>query len=191
MMRWPWILALGLVAGGALALPGSALAQSPIREPRIVPIEWPRPVYPQIAQSARVQGDVEVAVDVRPDGSVAAARVVSGPPLLSEAALVAARHARFECLACVGARTPYSLYVSFRLAIDDRLPVWPPLIVSPTQGWVTAVAPSPIINGGGPPAPPTRGLKCLFLWRCDPPPNRARAAHCLWLWRCGDRYTFM
>jgi hypothetical protein len=43
----------------------------------IVPIEWPRPVYPQIAQSARVTGKVELAVDVRPDGSVAAVEALA------------------------------------------------------------------------------------------------------------------
>jgi TonB family protein len=158
-----------------------------------VPIEWPRPVYPQIAQSARVSGDVEVAVDVRPDGSVASARIVSGPPLLTQAALDEARRARFECRGCVEPSTRYSMYVTFRLAAESNPPAPPPVTVSPTQGWITVVAPGIVINGGialdhG---TPDRGLKCLFLWRCDPPPQRARDAHCLWLWRCGGLHGWM
>lgn len=167
---------------------GSPAAAQPAAS--IVPVEWPRPVYPQIAQSARVQGEVEVAVDVRPDGSVAAVEVVRGIPLLDQAVTDAARRARFECRGCVDAANRYSLYVTFRLSLENP-PTGPaPLIVSPTQGWITVVAGVPVIGGGGMPDPPTRGLKCLFLWRCDPPATRARAGHCLWLWRCGGRYTY-
>jgi TonB family protein len=158
----------------------------------IVPVEWPRPVYPQIARSARVQGDVEVAVDVRPDGSVAAVQVVRGIPLLDQAVTEAARRARFECRGCVDAANRYSLYVTFRLSMANPALGPVPLIVSPTQGWVTVVAPAPMIGGGpGIPDPPTRGIKCLFLWRCDPPARRARDAECLWLWRCGAMYEWL
>ena len=104
----------------------------------IVPVEWPRPIYPQIAQTARVQGQVEVAIDVRPDGSVAAVEVVRGIPLLDHAVTDAARRARFECRDCVDAVNRYSLYVTFRLQDPPAGPA--PLIISPTQGWVTVVA---------------------------------------------------
>ncbi len=160
----------------------------------MVPVEWPRPVYPQIAQSARVQGDVEVAIDVRPDGVVESVEIVRGAPLISHAAQTAARSMRFTCRDCGPGVNRYSLYVTFRLSHSDS-PVGPaPLVISPTQGWVTVVATPPFI-GGGPGLIDgdgrTRGVKCLFLWRCDPPPQRARAAHCLWLWRCGHFYTYM
>jgi TonB family protein len=137
----------------------------------ITPVEWPRPVYPQIAQSARVSGDVEVAIDVRPDGAVAAARAVSGSPLLDQAALDAARGTRFECRGCREAITPYSLYVTFRLQDEEHSFQVTPLVVSPTQGWVTVVATPQVIDHDGPrPVDgPTRGIKCLFAWRCDPP----------------------
>jgi TonB family protein len=187
-MRWIDAAARLTVTLLAVVCAAPAVAQPGAR---IVPVEWPRPVYPQIAQSARVQGEVEVAVDVRPDGGVAAVEVVRGIPLLNQAVTDAARRTRFECRGCVDAANRYSLYVTFRLSAEDP-PTGPgPLIVSPTQGWVTVVAPVPMIGGGpGIPDPPTRGLKCLFLWRCDPPATRARAGHCLWLWRSGDRYTY-
>jgi hypothetical protein len=40
----------------ALVVAAPAAAQT------ITPREWPQPIYPMIAQSARIQGDVEVAI---------------------------------------------------------------------------------------------------------------------------------
>jgi TonB family protein len=167
----------------------AAVASAQTAEAVIVPLRWPEPIYPQIAQSARVTGDVEVAIDVRPDGSVAAAKVVKGLPLLDRAAEDAARQAVFECRNCVDPVSRYSLYVSFRLG--DAEAARQPVSVSPTQGWVTVSAPSPMIGGGPGVIPRVRATKCLFLWRCGWPAPRARAARCLWLWPCGDRYTYM
>ena len=181
-----------IVATFALALANAGAAAAQSSEAVITPVEWPRPVYPQIAQSARVSGDVEVGVDVRPDGTVASAKAANGPPLLHQAAEDAVRRVRFDCRGCTEALNRYSLYVTFQLQDQEQRPQPTSLVISPTQGWVTVVAPVPFINGGpGPVDPPTRGIKCLFLWRCDPPPQRARAAECLWLWRCGGRYTWM
>ena len=184
----PWRTFVAMLV---MVLVNAAAAAAQSNEAVITPVEWPRPVYPQIAQSARVSGDVEVGVDVRPDGTVASAKAASGPPLLTQAAEDAARRVVFTCRQCREALNRYSLYVTFRLQDQEQRPQATPLAISPTQGWVTVVAPVPLINGGpGPPDPPTRGIKCLFLWRCDPPPQRARAAECLWLWRCGGRYRY-
>lgn len=187
----PWRIS---VATLAMVLAHAAVSYAQPSEPIITPVEWPRPVYPQIAQSARVTGDVEVGIDVRPDGTVASVRAVSGPPLLTQAAEAAARRVAFSCRRCTEALNRYSLYVTFRLSLQDEPPHGMPLVVSPTQGWVTVVAPVPLI-GGGPALVDgdgrARGVKCLFLWRCDPPPRRARAAQCLWLWRCGAMYEWM
>jgi TonB family protein len=160
---WLTVAVLALVcAAPAVAQPDAA----------IVPVEWPRPVYPQIAQSARVQGDVEVAVDVRPDGSVAAVEVVRAIPLLDHAVVNAVRRARFACRGCGAGVHRYSLYVTFRLSLENPPTGAVPLIVSPTQGWVTVVAPVPFRSGGHERPPfrgPSRGMRCLFLWRCIPP----------------------
>jgi hypothetical protein len=53
----------------ATATVGSGLAQVS----GVVPIRLARPAYPAIALSARVSGDVEVAVGVRADGTVESA----------------------------------------------------------------------------------------------------------------------
>jgi TonB family protein len=49
------------------------------------------PVYPAIARSARVQGDVVISATIDEEGNVADARVVKSVPLLDQAALDAVR----------------------------------------------------------------------------------------------------
>jgi|GEM_PF-3528456 len=55
----------------------------------------PQPVYPPIAAAARAQGVVVVQVTVDEEGHVISARAMSGHPLLQQAAVKAARQARF------------------------------------------------------------------------------------------------
>ncbi|SFS09092.1 TonB family C-terminal domain-containing protein [Granulicella pectinivorans] len=56
----------------------------------------PVPAYPQAASDAHVQGEVKVQAHVDPQGNVASVRVISGPPLLREAALEAAQRWRYR-----------------------------------------------------------------------------------------------
>jgi len=55
-----------------------------------------QPPYPPIAKAARAQGAVQVQVTISEDGHVIAADVVSGHPLLREAAVQAARQWVFK-----------------------------------------------------------------------------------------------
>jgi len=54
------------------------------------------PVYPAIAQSARVQGDVVIEATIDEDGKVADTRVVKSVPLLDQAALDAVRQWQYQ-----------------------------------------------------------------------------------------------
>jgi len=54
------------------------------------------PQYPLVARKAQLQGSVDVAIVVDEEGNVVAAAVVSGHPLLREAALQAARQWKFR-----------------------------------------------------------------------------------------------
>ena len=54
------------------------------------------PVYPAIAQSARVQGDVVIEATIDEEGNVADARVVKSVPLLDQAALDAVRQWHYQ-----------------------------------------------------------------------------------------------
>lgn len=54
------------------------------------------PVYPAIAQSARVQGDVVIEATIDEEGKVADARVVKSVPMLDQAALDAVRQWQYR-----------------------------------------------------------------------------------------------
>jgi TonB family protein len=59
-------------------------------------ISKPQPAYPPIAISARASGVVTVQILVNEEGKVISASAVSGHPLLLQAAVAAARQARFS-----------------------------------------------------------------------------------------------
>jgi protein TonB len=56
----------------------------------------PRPAYPQIARTARVQGTVKIQAIIAADGSIGNLRTMSGPPLLTAAALDAVSRWRYQ-----------------------------------------------------------------------------------------------
>ncbi|HYO62991.1 MAG TPA: energy transducer TonB [Pyrinomonadaceae bacterium] len=58
-------------------------------------VSKPQPPYPPIARAARAQGTVTVQITVDEQGRVISASAVSGHPLLQQAAVQAARNARF------------------------------------------------------------------------------------------------
>jgi protein TonB len=59
-------------------------------------VSKPPPAYPPIAKAARAQGTVTVQILVDESGRVVSANAVSGHPLLQQAAVAAARQARFS-----------------------------------------------------------------------------------------------
>jgi protein TonB len=59
-------------------------------------ISKPQPQYPPIAKAARASGTVTVQILVDESGRVVSASAVSGHPLLQQAAVAAARQARFS-----------------------------------------------------------------------------------------------
>jgi TonB family protein len=65
-----------------------------IRPP--VRIKEVAPVYPAIAQSARVQGDVVIEATIDEEGKVADAHVVKSVPMLDQAALDAVRQWQYQ-----------------------------------------------------------------------------------------------
>ncbi len=55
----------------------------------------PKPLYPAIAKSAHITGQVQIATEVDPSGTVTKTVLISGPPLLRQAALDAVKSWRF------------------------------------------------------------------------------------------------
>lgn len=59
-------------------------------------LTMPQPVYPDLAKMIRIAGTVSVQVIVNEDGAVVSAEADEGHPLLRDAAVTAARNARFS-----------------------------------------------------------------------------------------------
>jgi len=95
------------------------------------------PRYPQLAQQARIAGDVKIQVRIRRDGSVASADVVSGHPLLKSAALASAQNSTFECRGCADETTACILTYTFGFNGDTNCSL-----------------------------KRSRSAKCLYLWSC-------------------------
>jgi periplasmic protein TonB len=76
-----------------------------------------RPVYPMIAKAARVQGTVVVEAIISRTGTIESLRVVSGPPMLQNAALEAIREARYQPYRLNGEPTE----VETRITVNFRM----------------------------------------------------------------------
>jgi TonB family protein len=95
------------------------------------------PVFPQLARQARIMGDVQIQLEIRKDGSVASAKVVSGHAMLKQAALESAQKSRFLCSGCSEEVNSYLFTYTFGFRNDGDC------------GYQRQ-----------------RSLKCLNLWRC-------------------------
>ena len=136
------------------------------------------PSYPPLARQARVTGDVELLFEIKEDGSVQSAMVVSGHPLLKQAALDSAQRSQFECRNCgLGVRSFRMLY-SFQLgptryctgasdsSMSDQQEPYPRVFQS--QNHVTVVD-QPVGTcdlAFTVTKTKVRSAKCLYLWRC-------------------------
>jgi TonB family protein len=185
--------------GSSVSLVGSALGQSTASVEAIrVGIALSKlaePVYPPLARTARINGDVELKLGIRKDGTVASAVVISGHPMLAQAALQSAQQSQFECRACLEEITYYPLIYSFQFATnlpcdyDDRTRAQ--VVQSGKQVTITAVPARIRITFSN---YRVRAAKCLYLWRCgyrwggeDHYYYRVHSPQCLYLWRCGLR----
>jgi protein TonB len=59
-------------------------------------LQMVQPVYPTLARQGRIQGNVQLKAIISPDGKIKTLRVVSGHPLLVDAALDAVRHWTYQ-----------------------------------------------------------------------------------------------
>lgn len=72
------------------------------------------PVYPSMARSQRVSGDVQIDALIDANGNVGAMKVLSGPALLREAALESLKQWKYEPAELDGKATPMHLTVTLR-----------------------------------------------------------------------------
>ncbi len=71
------------------------------------------PIYPPLARQAAISGDVKIKVLIRKDGRVESAEVLSGNPMLKQAALESAQKSTFKCSGCGEAAEPYPMTYTF------------------------------------------------------------------------------
>jgi periplasmic protein TonB len=90
----------GSILGGATTAPPVPPPSEPVRVGGNVkapkPIHIEEPIYPAAAKRAGVEGIVVVEATVTAEGAVDKVKVISGPPLLVEAAAEAVSHWRYE-----------------------------------------------------------------------------------------------
>ena len=77
-----------------------------------------RPVYPAIAQSARVQGVVIIEATIGPTGSVQDAKVLRSIPLLDAAALDAVKQWTFTPTTLNGVPVPVIMTVTVNFTLQ-------------------------------------------------------------------------
>lgn len=177
MHRFSRCVLIAFAVGVLLALPYACLPQSPA-DTAVALKKLSPPVYPAIALTTSVQGDVELLLQVRMDGSVESATVVSGPPLLQRASLSSAEASQFNCLNCVAEATPYRLVYTYRIAFLPDGCKGPDPCSYTSPGHPTEVSQSEhhIVITGHPP----QTCICDYL-------KRVRSVKCLYLWKCGLR----
>jgi TonB family protein len=170
-------------------------SRSEMSKGNVVVISLFNPTYPPLARQAHISGDVELKVEIRKDGSVESAVVVSGNPMLTQAALNSANRSQFDCRGCEDKVTAYSLTYSFEFVAS---PDWP----CPKTSGVNVTQSRNLITVSAEPAlvdpyfayTTARSAKCLYLWPCDRRWGgkdyyyyRVRSTKCLDLWSCGHR----
>ena len=124
--RFPTVL---LASAVVLLSVSSAFGQAPVRvggdiKPP-VRTEYVAPVYPQLAQQAKIQGTVVLEIVIGPTGTVTDARVMRQNPLLDAAAVDAVRKWRYTPTLLNGAAVPVIMTVTlnFDLGKDRQSPV--------------------------------------------------------------------
>ena len=79
----------------------------------------PQPAYPPLAKAARAQGTVTVQVTVDETGSVTSARAVAGHPLLQQAAVAAAKQAKFSPTLLSGKPVKVSGVLTYNFVLEQ------------------------------------------------------------------------
>jgi TonB family protein len=148
-----------------------AFAQSPPSQSSLEAARLEPPVYPPIAMSARVSGDVVLTITLLPNGTPGAVQVESGPQMLKQAAVDSATRSRFQL--APGDQPEKSYQLVYRFALDKppgcnqgRDKSYPHIHY---ESNIITIAEQPTSSTCDPaPEEPTRvrSIKCLFLWKC-------------------------
>lgn len=159
----------------------TATVSDPNQEELVI-VKLSPPVYSQLAKQARITGDVKLTLTLRQDGSLESAVVVSGHPILQQAALDSIQQSRFECRNCNEGLTSLPIVYIFQLgpATDCGTTT-----TTPNDAWSQQRYPQVTQSQG------QISLLDQPVGTCDIAPTiglRVRSARCFYLWKCGIRY---
>ena len=117
---------VGGVVGGLPGAPPPPPQSAPVRVGGAIkqPVKTKNvpPVYPAIAQTARVQGVVIMEAVIGPDGHVTETRVLRSIPLLDQAAVDAVKQWEFTPTLLNGVAVPVIMTVTVQFTLADPLP---------------------------------------------------------------------
>jgi len=156
-----------------LAAAGTSFAQKPAisdsSENKVVMTDLANPLYPPLARQTSISGDVQLEIKVRRDGNIDSVAVVSGHPLLQQAALDSANHSRFRCMECTdGVRSLAVVYTFSLVGGEDccrpAQGAYPR--VSRSGNHITVVDQRACLCDPVATVTRVRSIKCLYLWHC-------------------------
>jgi protein TonB len=78
-----------------------------------------RPVYPELAKEAHVQGTVVIQIIIRADGSVTNTKLISAPPMLIQSAMDAVQKWRYAPFLQDGKAVPVRTTVSVNYTLGS------------------------------------------------------------------------
>ena len=99
-----------------------AFAQAPIAPIHDEPLSVPPVVYPESAKQARIQGVVQIQINVDPTGHVTSVDALSGPEQLRQAAIDAYTRATYPPLIVAGQPTPAIIKTSVNFSLKELPP---------------------------------------------------------------------
>jgi protein TonB len=88
-----------------------------VKQPKVLHIEQPH--YPPAARKARIEGVVIIEATVTAEGNVDKVKVVSGPPMLTEAAAEAVSHWKYEPTYLNGQAVPVILTARISFSVSE------------------------------------------------------------------------
>src|SRR5258708_14115075 len=110
------------------------------------------PIYPATAQSAQVQADVVINVEISPDGFVQSTKVLTGPPMLSRAGVSAVKQWRYSPFHSGNGLNAVTGNVLVSFTLTDKPPVQTPHESSANGSYSTSIMLQPPDHRGEPDA---------------------------------------
>jgi TonB family protein len=139
------------------------------QEPRLHWNHFQPPVYPRMAQLARIQGKARIEIRLEPDGKVSVVSSSGDHGLLVEAGRQAVEGSQLSCDKCDGKSGAFTIDFDFKLIARPSASPCSDNESSALLGpanHVTVSIKMPCVYRYGVVVQKVRGPRCLYLWRC-------------------------